>query len=143
MRRADVNTVLVPVDFSDATAAVVRAACGLCRAVKGSIWLLHVAAPEPAFVGYDPGPPSVRQNVAQKLRAKHQRLDRLQAELVADGVDARALIIHGSTAEKILEKADDLGAGEAQGLFRRNLSFFWGHPHRRCPPIQAPGRGVM
>ncbi len=75
------------------------------------LWLLHVAAPEPAFVGYEPGPQSVRDQRATELRDEHATLQRRAAELRERGLDAAALLIQGHPVEKILEEANRLGVG--------------------------------
>jgi nucleotide-binding universal stress UspA family protein len=104
------KTLLAAVDFSETTPCVLRAAASLCDAVSGRLWVIHVAPPEPAFIGYEPGPQVVRDQVAASIREEHRRLDEVVAELKADGLDARALLVQGSMAEKILEKADDVSA---------------------------------
>src|SRR5207245_3097999 len=66
--------------------------------------LLHVSEPEPEFVGFEPGPMTVRTAVAHDFREEHQRLDELKKTL-PPGIDATALHIQGATAEKILHEA--------------------------------------
>ena len=101
---------LVCVDFSPVTARVVREATRLAGALGARVTLLHVAAPEPDFVGYGPGPDSVRANVARELRSEHTQLQALAEELRAAGVDATPLMIQGPSAEKILAQAERLQA---------------------------------
>ena len=43
---------LVPLDLSTATERVLQATRAVARDTGASVWLLHVAAPDPAFVGY-------------------------------------------------------------------------------------------
>ena len=54
------KTILVPVDFSDATEPVVETAKRIAGPFKSRIILLHVAEPEPDFIGFEPGPITVR-----------------------------------------------------------------------------------
>ena len=54
------KTILVPVDFSDTTAPVLAEAQVLAKALGGDLVLLKVAEPEPDFVGFEPGPQTVR-----------------------------------------------------------------------------------
>lgn len=105
------QTILVPVDFSDSTDAVIREAALLSRAFSVSLTLLHVAAPEPEFVGYDPGPQSVRDTVAREIHEEHQNLHTLEKNLQAEGIPVTALLVQGAAAEKILSEADKTGAG--------------------------------
>lgn len=104
------RTILVPIDFSEVTARVVEHASGLARAFSGKLCLLHVAAPDPSFVGWDPGPDVVRHQRATDLRDEHRRAQELAEQLRADGIDAQALLVQGPTVETILERAAKLPA---------------------------------
>lgn len=104
------GVVLVPVDFSEVTAEVVRRAGELARALGHRAVLLHVAEPEPDFVGYGVGPRPVRRSVAEHLREEHRQIEALAASLRERGVDAEALLVQGPTAATILEQAADLRA---------------------------------
>lgn len=99
------DTILVAVDFSDATPRVVETGRWLAKAFGARIVLLNVAAPEPGFVGYDAGPVTVRQDVASALKTDHQRLEELKQTVAVDAVEVLALHIQGPTVEKILHEA--------------------------------------
>ena len=58
------KTILVPVDFSDVSTKVAQTASVLATAFCSRVILVNVAEPEPEFVGYDPGPLTVRVAVA-------------------------------------------------------------------------------
>ena len=47
---------LVAVDLSESTEKVVKKAEEIASAISAKVWILHVAAPDPDFVGYEPGP---------------------------------------------------------------------------------------
>ena len=102
--------VLVPIDFSDHTPAVLRAASELASALNAKLWLVHIADPEPDFVGYDAGPEGVRDRVAEHLREEHRDLQARAETLRERGIDARALLVQGPTVEVILREAEKLGA---------------------------------
>ena len=104
------KTILVPVDFSDTTTPVLTEAEVLARALDGKLVILKVAEPEPDFVGFEPGPQTVRMAVAQDFRAEHLRLEDLKAVAEANGVTATALHVQGPIVEKILDQAADLHA---------------------------------
>jgi nucleotide-binding universal stress UspA family protein len=144
------ENVLVPVDFSEVTDAVLATATRLAKALGAKAWLIHVAAPEPDFVGYEVGPQSVRDNVARELRAAHQKLEEYQEALRADGIEVNARLLPGTVPEKILQEADELAptlivigshghgalydllAGSAcEGVLK----------HATCPVVVVPGRG--
>ncbi|MCB0807798.1 MAG: universal stress protein [Flavobacteriales bacterium] len=104
------KTILVPIDLSDITSAVVEHAVQLGRAFDADLWLVHVAAPDPDFVGFRTGPQYVRDHRAEELRQEHRELHDLRDRLCADGVKAEALLVQGPTTSTILEEAADLGA---------------------------------
>ncbi len=107
----NLQTILVPVDFSDVTVKVVKAATDLARAFGSRMVLLHISEPEPDFVGFEPGPQSVRVGVARDFRAEHVQLEELKGAITAEGMDVLALHIQGPTAEKILQEAETYQAG--------------------------------
>jgi len=101
------NTILVPVDFSDVTTRVVETARTLARAFSSRIVLLNVAEPEPDFVGFEPGPVTVRQSVARDFKVEHQRLEELKKAAGLEGVEVHAFHIQGPSVEKILHEAGE------------------------------------
>jgi len=101
-----VKRILVPVDFSAISERVCRVAAEAAKARGTKIWLIHVAEPEPEFVGYEPGPDVVRHQVASELRNEHRQLQELADRTAALGVEVTPLLIQGSTVETILEQAD-------------------------------------
>ena len=72
--------------------------------------LLHVAAPEPDFVGFGPGQDSVRNSVAAELRAEHAALERLVEHARGLGHEARLHLVRAPTVDGILVEAERLGA---------------------------------
>lgn len=97
--------ILVPVDFSAVTAAIVDHAAQFAARFDAEIALLHVAAPDPDFVGYETGPETVREHVAADLREEHRNLQTLADSLRERGLRAHAVSVQGSTVETILERA--------------------------------------
>lgn len=103
--------ILVAVDLSPASAKVVEAARGVADLTGASVYILHVAEPEPDFVGYDAGPEVVRTQVANELRREHREVQALAEGLRDEGLDATALLIRGPTVETTLKEATNLKAG--------------------------------
>lgn len=101
--------ILACVDLSGSSDAVVACARGLATP-DGELIILHVAAPEPDFVGYDAGPSSVRDNVARDLRREHQAVRLLADAASGPGLEVTPLTVQGMTADRILEHAERLGA---------------------------------
>lgn len=121
------RTIVAAIDFSPVSDAVVEQASALARAFGGALWLLHVAAPDPDFVGYEPGPQTVRASVARELHEDHRRLQERSAALREHGLDCTALLVQGSTPETIVREAERLGAdlvvlgSHGHGILRRAL----------------------
>ena len=103
------KTILVPIDFSDATTPVIDTAKHFATAFGSRLVLLHVTEPEPDFVGFEPGPLAVRQTVARDIKAEHQKLDALKASVNLP--DVLALHIQGPAIDKILHEAAEQQAG--------------------------------
>lgn len=102
--------VLAALDFSTVTRAVVAQAASLAEAYGAELTLMHAAAPDPAFVGYDVGPQTVRDARARTLRTEHREIQALADELRGRGLRAKALLVQGAAVETILREARDLGA---------------------------------
>jgi nucleotide-binding universal stress UspA family protein len=105
-----VQNILVPIDFSDVSKDMLEQAAALARAFPASLTLVHVAAPDPDFVGYDVGPKHVREYRADELRGEHRELQAAAEALREQGIEARALLIQGPTVEMVLKEAKKLAA---------------------------------
>jgi nucleotide-binding universal stress UspA family protein len=103
--------VLAAVDFSDFTAPILRAVEQVVPAAPESkIWLLHVAEPDPSFVGYEAGPEVVRDQVAAEYRQERRQLQDCADSLRGSGAEVTALLIPGAIADTILAEALRLDA---------------------------------
>ncbi|MDH5586970.1 MAG: universal stress protein [Nitrospirota bacterium] len=99
---------LVAVDFSDSSRIVIEYVTDLANVVCGKIWLLHVAEPDPEFVGYDVDPPEMRDVIARRFHKEHLQIQQLSQELRSKGLDCDALLIQGPTVETILRESKKL-----------------------------------
>lgn len=102
--------ILVCIDFSDSTEKVVSNSEKLAKGVSAKLWILHVAEPEPDFVGYDPGPQYIRDSLAEQFHQEHRLAQEIAKKMREKGLEATALLIQGSTAEVILETAEKIEA---------------------------------
>jgi nucleotide-binding universal stress UspA family protein len=102
--------VLVAVDLSPASDKVVAAAGRVATQTGAEVYVLHVAEPEPDFVGYEAGPEVVRGQVAREYREEHRGVQKLADGLRADGIEATALLVRGPTVVTTLAQAEKLGA---------------------------------
>lgn len=104
------KNILALIDFSETTDPVVFKAGELARLYGAKCWLLHVAAPDPEFVGYDVGPQYIRDSRADVLREEHQALQEMKARLSAQGIEAEALLVQGTLNETIMAEIEKLAA---------------------------------
>ncbi len=98
--------IIAALDLSPVSDEVLNRAASIARAFSARLILLHVAAPDPDFVGFDVGPQSVRDARANELRDEHRAFQQLAKELCDTGVNAEAGLVQGPTVETILEQAD-------------------------------------
>jgi len=104
------NNILAAIDFSDISPAVIDRAAQIARCFSSQLWLIHVAAPNPDFIGYGTGPQSERDWRAKTLRTEHKYLQDRALELEQSGIKVTPLLIQGTTVETILQKAAKLNA---------------------------------
>jgi nucleotide-binding universal stress UspA family protein len=102
--------ILVCIDLSYSTEKIVKKARELAQVVSAKVWLLHVAEPDPDFVGFEAGPQSVRDSVSEQFHQEHRQIQGIADRIREDGLDATALLVQGPTAETILKQAMKLSA---------------------------------
>ena len=96
---------LAAIDLSSSTQAIVDQVIDLAVSLPASVWVLHVADPEPDFVGYDVGPQSERDAMAEKYHHEHAELQAIAEGMRNTGLQTTALLVQGPTAETILQEA--------------------------------------
>lgn len=104
------KNILVPIDFSAVQQNLVSVASALAGPLNAKLWLVHVAAPDPDFVGFRVGPEYVREQRADILRQEHKEIQAMAASLKASALDAEALLVQGPTTDTILEVAQNVSA---------------------------------
>jgi hypothetical protein len=71
------------------------------KALGAVVDIVHVAPPNPDFIGYQVGPNHVRENVARRLRTEHRDTQKYGAELAADGIAVdHSLTVQGPTRQR-------------------------------------------
>ncbi len=101
---------LAAIDFEGSTPAVRREALLWARRLSAELFLVHVASPDPDFIGGGAGSEGARLAVAYKNQQARQRLEAYATQMRRDGVDAAAVLVQGPPAEMILQEADRLHA---------------------------------
>lgn len=117
------KNLLVAVDFSKSTDAVLKEASILATELGAKLWLLHVADRENAAVAFQtsqfadyspeavtmPGDVQLARDIsAEELKREHKELLGISSNLRNSNIDAQALLVEGNAAAMILEKAQEL-----------------------------------
>ena len=102
------KNILVAVDFEKNTKLLLDHAASLAKKFDSKIRIIHIAAPDPEYVGYDAGPQYIRDNRAEDLREEHKILQQYADDLKKNGIHAEALLVQGPTVKMILEEAEKL-----------------------------------
>jgi nucleotide-binding universal stress UspA family protein len=103
------KTIVVAVDFSPITPHLLLALEAVAN-TESKVYLVHVAAPEPDFVGFGVGPQYIRDDRALELREEHKQLGNYKTHLHKKGLDVEALLVSGPTVETILNEVEKLKA---------------------------------
>jgi len=127
-----IKNILVAVDFNDNIGDLLGYAESIATKFDSKVWMIHVSAPDPDFVGYEPGPQYIRDSRAEELKEEHRRLQDLRKTFLSGNLKSEALLIQGSTVETVLEEAEKLNAdllivgthkyGFIQNLFLESVS---------------------
>ncbi|MDP6183198.1 MAG: universal stress protein [Gammaproteobacteria bacterium] len=102
--------ILAGIDFSESAQKIIDQTVMLAKALNAKIWLIHVAEPDPAFVGYEADPEVMRDVVAKKYHEEHRDLQAIASALRGDGLDCVALLVQGATVATLLREAAHLPA---------------------------------
>ncbi|MBT8394490.1 MAG: universal stress protein [Flavobacteriaceae bacterium] len=99
------KNILVGIDFHDQTEELISKSVEIADQLKAKLWLLHVASPNPDFVGYEAGPEFIRDKRADILWSEHKKISDYTKGIKEKGVDAEGLLIQGATIETILTES--------------------------------------
>ena len=102
------KNILVSIDFNNHEKSLIDKAIEMAKAFDSKIWLLHVAAPEPEFIGFGVGPQYIRDSRADELRKEHRLLSDYTDLIRLENQECEGLLINGATIEMILEEAHKL-----------------------------------
>ena len=105
------KSILVPVDFSDVTTKVVKAAVYLAKPFQSHITLMHVAwtEPSPEVIDFGAGPNLVPQPIIddrEVIEAKKKKLTELEEMVTSVGLSSTTIELKGPPVEQILAQAE-------------------------------------
>jgi nucleotide-binding universal stress UspA family protein len=102
------KNLLVALDMKPSDALLLDQASFLAEKCGASIWMVHVASPDPDFVGFEMGPKYIRDFVADELRTEHRQIQGYAEMLQSRGLEAEGLLIQGPTIDMIEEEVKKL-----------------------------------
>lgn len=102
------KNILVAIDLEKNEEPLLDYATEIAKKFTAKVWLVHIAAPEPDFVGYDVGPQYIRDTLAEELRKEHKELHEYAVALNKKGVEADGLLVQGATVEMIMAESEKL-----------------------------------
>ena len=104
------KNILALVDFSPVSESVVSKAGELAMQYDAKCWIVHIAAPDPDFIGYAVGPQHERDHRAEVLWEEHRTLQAWKTGLENKAVKCDALLIQGDLPHAVIEEANKLNA---------------------------------
>ena len=104
------KNIIVTIEFDKSDQLLIDKAFQLAEAFGSKIWIVHIAAPDPDFVGYEPGPQYIRESRATDLKNELQQLQEYATMLTRKGIQAEGLLVQGTTTEMVIEEAKKLHA---------------------------------
>ncbi|WP_435132054.1 universal stress protein [Formosa sp. A9] len=102
------KNILVTVNFTKNDQRLLDQGHQLAKAFQAKVWIMHIAAPNPDFVGYEVGPQYIRNSRASELQQEHKQLQTYADTLKAKDVATEGLLVQGATVEMILEESKKL-----------------------------------
>lgn len=117
------KNILAVLEFEERSKIILEKAEYFAQQFNSKLWIVHIAAPDPDFVGFEVGPQHVRDIRAKQLKSEHQQLQAFASQSKNKGINAEALLVQGATSETILEEANKLQAdlivigSHSHGLF--------------------------
>jgi nucleotide-binding universal stress UspA family protein len=102
------KSILVPVDFSDVTLKVVKAAIQLGKPFRSRITLMHVTEITPQILGIGPAPEAVPTPTLDESAESGvaEKLARLEEMVTAVGLDSNSVELQGAPVDSILSQAE-------------------------------------
>lgn len=102
------KNILVAIDFKGNAQLLIDKAALFAEKFDSKVWIIHIAAPDPDFVGFSVGPEYIRDNRASELREEHRELQGYSEELEKKGIESEGLLVQGATIEMLLLEAKKL-----------------------------------
>ncbi len=102
------KNILVAVDLKEGTDKLISFARFFAQQELSKVWVVHVAEPEPDYVGYSVGPQYIIDLHEAELKEEHKSLKRITDELNFIGIDSEGILLKGGTIEMLQAEVEKL-----------------------------------
>lgn len=102
------KNILVALDFKGNEKLLINTAYEFAEGFQAKLWLVHITAPNPEYIGYEAGPQYIRDNRATELKKEHKLLETYANNLNEKGVKSDGLLLQGATIEMIMKETNKL-----------------------------------
>lgn len=104
------RNLLVPVDLSEMSGAVVERAACIAQSPVTKLWLLHVAPPTSSLAPFNLDRDILRTQAAKQLRLQRHRLQALAGQLRRQRIHVVTRFVSGTVSATILAEAERIKA---------------------------------
>lgn len=122
------QTILVPIDFSDLAVDVIQMATNLAKAFNGSIRLVHVVSPQyPYYVGLEMSTEIIQDIEAEDMHKIENDLKAMELFIQQKDIEVSSVLLEGKKVSAIIEESERIEAdlivigSETLGLFSRTF----------------------
>lgn len=104
------KNILVAIDFSDVATEVISRSVELAKALSCKLHVVHVADPNPFFVGNEVEPQIFRIQREEELNRERSELQAIASQISDRGVEVSAELLFGVPIATIIDNAEELDA---------------------------------
>ncbi|MFA9392002.1 MAG: universal stress protein [Prolixibacteraceae bacterium] len=102
------KNILLGVDLNEQTDILVQKAQDLARKYGAKLWLLHVIAPLPEYIGFDVSFQFAHSGYDEVRKSQKVRLDQYVEKVKKEGVDAEGIVMEGVATSVIIDESKEL-----------------------------------
>ena len=142
-----IETILVPIDFSDVTDTVLSVASRFAKAFDARVLLTHVARVKENVIGFELYPEYLSKSIDKQLAQEDGLLHEYEKKLKAEGLNVTTILEPGPRDHQIVDEVESLkpdlvvigshGHGALHHLFTKSVCENM-LKHATCPVVMVP-----
>ena len=104
------TNILIPIELDDSPleGRIINTAISYAKSLNAKCWVIHVADPNPDFVGFEVGPQYIRDELAEDLREEHRLIQNIANLFTENKIDCKGLLIQGASHDMIKQEIEKL-----------------------------------